>query len=69
MSKLLKNLSEEEINSVSELGKGCPWHAFALCGAGYDSGTCGWVFKQCGANAAPSKPKTCKSGGGCTCRR
>lgn len=43
MSKLLKTLSEEEINSVSELGKGCPWHALIACGAGYDSGTCSWV--------------------------
>ncbi|WP_180542114.1 glycocin F family RiPP peptide [Staphylococcus haemolyticus] len=70
MSKLLKSLSEEEINEVSDLGKGCPYHALALCGAGYDSGTCGWVFKQC----SPKLPSTsspvggCKKGTNCTCR-
>lgn len=68
MSKLLKTLSEEEINSVSELGKGCPWHALIACGAGYDSGTCSWVFEQCAGRKLSSPQKTCKSGAGCTCQ-
>lgn len=68
MSKLLKSLSEEEINEVSDLGKGCPYHALVLCGAGYDSGSCGWVFEQCGAKSSPSSGGACKKGTGCTCR-
>ncbi|WP_414051537.1 glycocin F family RiPP peptide [Macrococcus animalis] len=67
MSKLLKKLNSKEIESAAELGKGCNYYYLALCGAGYDSGTCDSVFRNCGYR--PSKPRTgCKSGAGCTCR-
>lgn len=68
MSKLLKSLSEEEIRSIDSNGKGCNYYALALCATGYDSGTCGWVYKNCGPKQRPSSGG-CKSGGGCTCRR
>lgn len=68
MSELLKNLSEEQIDEVSDLGKGCPYHALALCSYGYDSGTCDWVFRECSPVKSSGKSNSCKSGAGCTCR-
>lgn len=68
MSKLLKSLSEEEINSVADFGKGCPYHSLILCGANYDSGSCNWVFEQCGSKPSPGTGSVCKSGSVSTCR-
>ncbi|GIO25512.1 glycocin F family RiPP peptide [Ornithinibacillus bavariensis] len=69
MSKLKTVLTEEEINTYTKEGKGlwdpggalwCSYY-MALCSTGYDCGTCGWIFKQCGAGGGGG-------GGGCgTC--
>ncbi|GAF22877.1 MULTISPECIES: glycocin F family RiPP peptide [Shouchella] len=69
MSKLKVALSDEEIDTYTSEGKGpfdvggaawCTYYV-ALCSTGRDSGTCGWIFEQCGVGGGGG-------GGGCgTC--
>ncbi|MGG3279573.1 glycocin F family RiPP peptide [Paenibacillus solani] len=67
MAQLKTFLSEEEIQEYSSEGKGfskaeCLYY-LGLCSSGYDSGTCSFIFEQCGFNGGGNPP--CST---CTCR-
>nr|WP_172687983.1 glycocin F family RiPP peptide [Lactiplantibacillus plantarum]C7G1H4.1 RecName: Full=Bacteriocin plantaricin ASM1; Flags: Precursor [Lactiplantibacillus plantarum]AOF43525.1 AsmF [Lactiplantibacillus plantarum]BAH98036.1 bacteriocin A1 [Lactiplantibacillus plantarum] len=49
MSKLVKTLTVDEISKIQTNG-GKPawcWYTLAMCGAGYDSGTCDYMYSHC----------------------
>jgi|GEM_PF-2842663 len=62
-------LSDQEVLEYTEKGKGinCAYAISACClgyVAGYDCGTCAYIFKQCGYNGGSGGGSG--SGGGCT---
>ena len=74
MSKLMKLLSNEEIENYTTEGKGlsqgqCIYYLSLCTGlAGnkpLDCGTCSYIFSQCGGG--PSNPGTGGNCGTCTC--
>ncbi|MFS0673473.1 glycocin F family RiPP peptide [Ornithinibacillus sp. 179-J 7C1 HS] len=70
MQGLVKRLSDDEILNFTENAKGvgdpawCTYY-LALCASGYDSGTCSWIFSQCGYGGGGGGGGGC---GTCTCQ-
>lgn len=67
MSKLMKSLSNDEIEKFTEKGGYSKLECFyylQMCTSGYDCGTCDYILRQCGY-----KPGTGNGGcSTCTCR-
>jgi len=68
MTQLKTVLSEKEILEYSVEGKGlsaaqCAYY-LALCSTRFDSGSCGFIYEQCGVSKPNPKPPC----GTCTCR-
>lgn len=66
MSNLKRSLTDNEIADFTSNGgytKAECLYYIALCGTGKDSGSCGYILKQCGLSSGGGS--TC---GTCTCR-
>lgn len=66
MSSLMTVLSDKEVEEFTDKGT-CNYYYLALCGAGWDSGTCINIYKACGYRPGGGSAG-CSTGAGCTCR-